>query len=340
VNKVLALIRGRARRIPEWKRKEVEYLVDLLKKYKVIAIADLTKLPSAQLQEIRKALRTRVYMRVSKNTLMAKAIDRVVNHRKGIEKLKEYLKGSNIFLFTDMNPFELYMLLEKYKIPAYAKPGDIAEKEIVIPAGNTGIPPGPIFSVFGKLKIPTKVQEGTIWVAKDTVVAKPGDRISPELASLLQKLEIMPMEIGLKLKVVYEDGVILKPQDLKLNVEEYRKKIEEAFLNAYRLGVGIVFPEKSIIEAALIKAQMSALALAVEAAVITSETLPYVLTKALTIANTLASILASKVPELGFSAVTQPPSEVVEEKKEEEKKEEEVREEEEEVAAGLEALFG
>lgn len=334
----LALIRGRARRIPKWKIKEVEYLANLLRKYRVIAIADLTKLPSAQLQEIRKALRNKAYMRVTKNTLMAKAIDKIMNYKKGIEKLKEYLKGSNIFLFTDMNPFELYMLLEKYKIPAYAKPGDIAEKEIVIPAGNTGIPPGPIFSVFGKLKIPTKVQEGTIWVAKDTVAAKPGDKISPELASLLQKLEIMPIEIGLKLKAVYEDGVILKPQDLKLDVEEYRKRIEEAFLNAYRLGVGIVFPEKSVIEAALIKAQMNALALAAEAAVVMPETLPYVLMKALTAANTLASILAPKAPELGFSVTAQVPGEVVEEKKEEEKKEEE--KEKEEIAAGLEALFG
>lgn len=337
---LLVIVRGRVRKIPEWKRKEVELLTNLLKEHKVVAVADLTKLPSAQLQEIRKTLRNKVYMRVTKNTLMSKAIDEVLNVRKDIAKLKDYLKGSNVFLFTNMNPFELYMLLEKYKIPAYAKPGDIAEKEIIIPAGNTGIPPGPIFSVFGKLKIPTKVQEGTIWVTKDTVVAKPGDKISTELASLLQKLEIMPMEIGLRLKVVYEDGIILEPKDLKINVEEYKEKIREAFVNAYKLGVEVAFPEKEIIELTLLKAQLNALALAIETAFIIPETLPYMLSKATLLANILASNIASKAPELELGVAT-PKPEKKEEKEEEKGEEEKIeKEEEEELAAGLEALFG
>ncbi len=333
---LLVIVRGRVRKIPEWKRKEVELLTRLLKEHRVVAVADLTKLPSAQLQEIRKTLRNKVYMRVVKNTLMSKAIDEVLNVRKNIAKLKDYLKGSNVFLFTNMNPFELYMLLEKYKIPAYAKPGDVAEKEIIIPAGNTGIPPGPIFSVFGKLKIPTKVQEGTIWVTKDTVVAKPGDKISTELASLLQKLEIMPMEIGLRLKVVYEDGIILEPKDLKINIKEYKEKIREALISAYKLGVEVAFPEKEIIELTLLKAQLNALALAIETAFITPETLPYMLSKATLLANILASNIASKAPELELGVATPKP------KKEEEKgKEEKIeKEEEEELAAGLEALFG
>lgn len=332
----MVIVRGSARKIPEWKKREAKLLTKLLKEYRVVAIADLTKLPSAQLQEIRKTLRNKVYMRVTKNTLMSKAIDEVLNVRKNIAKLKSYLKGSNIFLFTNMNPFELYMLLEKYKIPAYAKPGDIAEKEIVIPAGNTGIPPGPIFSVFGKLKIPTKVQEGTIWVTKDTVVAKPGDKISTELASLLQKLEIMPMEIGLRLKVVYEDGIILEPKDLKINIEEYKEKIREAFMNAYKLGVEVAFPEKEIIELTLLKAQLNALALAIETEFIVPETLPYMLSKAMLLANILASNIASKAPELELGATAKPR----EEEKEEEKGKEEEVEKEEELAAGLEALFG
>lgn len=329
----MVIVRGSARKIPEWKKREAKLLTKLLKEYRVVAIADLTKLPSAQLQEIRKTLRNKVYMRVTKNTLMSKAIDEVLNVRKNIAKLKSYLKGSNIFLFTNMNPFELYMLLEKYKIPAYAKPGDIAEKEIVIPAGNTGIPPGPIFSIFGKLKIPTKVQEGTIWVTKDTVVAKPGDKISTELASLLQKLEIMPMEIGLRLKVVYEDGIILEPKDLKINIEEYKEKIREAFMNAYKLGVEVAFPEKEIIELTLLKARLNALALAIETGFIVPETLPYMLSKAMLLANILASNIASKAPELELGTTAKP-------REEEEKGKEEEVEKEEELAAGLEALFG
>lgn len=334
----------RVRKIPEWKIKEVEFLADLLRKYYVVAIADLTKLPTAQLQQIRKALRKKVFMRVSKNTLMRIAIDKVLNEKHGLEKLKEYLEGSNIFLFTNINPFELYMLLEKYKIPTYAKPGDVVDREVVIPAGNTGIPPGPILSTFGKLKIPTKIQEGTIWIAKDTVVAKPGDKISPELASILQKLDIKPLEVGVKLKVAYADGLVFKAEDLKLDLEKYRSDIAEAYLNALKLGVEVAFPEPEILKPTITKAYISALAVAVEAAFITDETAEYVLAKYIGIAYALASQISQLAPELGLEvAPVQAPQAKPEEKEEEKKEEEEEKKEEvteEEIAAGLESLFG
>ncbi len=331
----------RVRKIPEWKIREVEFLAGLLKKYSVVAIADLTKLPTAQLQQIRKALRNKVFMRVSKNTLMRIAIDKIVHEKPGLEKLKEFLEGSNIFLFTNINPFELYMLLEKYKIPTYAKPGDIVDREVVIPSGNTGIPPGPILSTFGKLKIPTKIQEGTIWITKDTVVAKPGDKISPELASILQKLDIKPLEVGVKLKVAYADGLIFKAEDLKLDLDRYRSEIAEAYINALKIGVEVAFPEPEILKLTLAKAYISALAIAAETAFITAETAEYVFAKYVSIAYALAAQISQIAPELGLEIAAptaiMPPTEEKKEEKEEEKKEEVA---EEEIAAGLESLFG
>ncbi len=323
----------RAKRIPEWKIREVEELVELIKKHSVIAIADLSKIPTKQLQILRKKLRDKIVFRVTKNTLFKLAARKA--GLKNFEEFSKYLEGMNLFLFANMNPFELVILLDKNAIPAPAKPGDIAPKEIVVPAGSTGIPPGPMLSVFGRLKIPTRVQDGVIWIAKDTVVAKPGDKISPELASILNKLGIEPLEVKLNLKAVYDRGLIIPKDKLVVDLEEYKQNVLEAFMNALKVGVEIAYPEPVVLKYTLTKAYMNALALALEATIIAPETIELILMKAEAAAKSLASILAEKVPELGLQVEKK--EEKVEEKKEEEKKEEE---QEEALAAGLSALFG
>ena len=331
-------------KIPEWKIKEVEELAKLIKEYKVFGIAMLEGLPSATLQQIRKVLRGKALIRVAKNRLFERALIKA-GYEEYIDKVKPYLTGSNAFIFTNMNPFELYMTLEKYKIPAPAKPGDIAPREIVVPAGNTGIPPGPILSTFGNLKIPTKIQDGMIWIAKDTVVAKPGDVISPELASILQRLGIEPMEISMKLKMAFDGKFIFKEDDLRLDINTYKDMIAEAHINALKLAVEVAFPTPEVLTLALRKAYTDALILSVEANYVTTENIELIIAKALSQANSLATVLASKAPELGISMPKVEVTAKVEEKPVEEEKEEEEEEEkkeitEEEIAEGLGALFG
>ncbi len=328
----------KTRRIPQWKIEEVEKLAELIRKYKVIALADLTKIPTKQLQIIRKNLRDKVVFRVTKNTLFKLAAEKA--GLKNFEELRKYLEGSNLFLFTNLNPFELVLLLEKYKARAPAKPGDIAPTEIVIPAGSTGIPPGPMLSVFGRLKIPTRVQQGSIWISKDTVVAKPGDKISPELASILQKLGIEPIEIKIQLKAAYDEGLIIPKERLIVDLEEYKNNIVEAYQNALKIGIEIAYPEPTVLELTLTKAYLNALMLAVEASIITPETIELIIARAEAQAKALASVLAQKVPELGLEVevLAQPAAE--EEKKEEKEEEEKKETSEEEIAEGLAALFG
>ena len=50
-------------------------------------------------------------------------------------------------MFTNINPFKLNSILSQKKCFGI-KGGDIASKEIIIPAGNTGITPGPVLSEF------------------------------------------------------------------------------------------------------------------------------------------------------------------------------------------------
>ncbi len=336
-----------ARKIPEWKVREVQELAELLKKYRTLVIVDLTKTPTAQLQKLKRKLEKRlgndIVMRVAKNTLM-----RLAMQKAGInpEPLDPYLTGTNLFIFTNLNPFEVALALEKTYTTAPAKPGDIAPTEIVLPSGDTGFRPGPIMSVFGKLKVPIRVQGGTIWIARDTRIAKPGDTISPELASVLQKLGIEPIIVKLKPKVAYEGGVVIPADKLILDLDEYKQLVGKAHLEALIIGVEIAYPEPQVLELAIPVAIRRALTIAAEAGYVTPDNAEYVIRIALSKAMAVVTALGDAAKELGIevsiATPTAAPAAAEEKKEEEEKEEEEKKEEvsEEQLAAGLESLFG
>ncbi|ABU82359.1 50S ribosomal protein L10 [Ignicoccus hospitalis] len=332
-------------KFPEWKVKLVNEVKEKLKENDVVLVLDLVETPANLVHKFRKKFRKELpYMKVIKNNLVRKAFE-----QSGIEmpkEMDEQLVGSNMFIFTNDNPFKLALKISKFSMPAPAKPGDVAQSEIVVPAGDTGLTPGPILSTFGKLKIKTMVKGGTIHIAKDTVVAKPGDVISPELASLLQKLGITPMELKMKIKGAYIKSLNrwVPAEELVLDLNKYKEQIQEAYTNALALGVSIAYPVPEVLKLSVAKAFQDALKVAVEAGWLTKETAPYLLSKAYAQALALVGALGDKAKELGIEVEVPaaPAPEAKEEKKEEAEEEEEEKKEvsEEDLSAGLGALFG
>ncbi len=285
------------RKIAEWKKEAVVQLQELLKKYPVIAAADLTKVRSSQIHELRRRLRDRVNMLVTKNNLLRKSVELSDSMDARVGQFTKDLTGSNILLFTDTSPFSLILLLEKSKVRVPAKAGDIATSEIMIPAGNTGLPPGPVISEFGEVKVPTKIEGGSIWVSKDSVVARKGDVISPKMASVLSKLGLKPMEAGLRLTAAYDNGMILSADDLSLDLTAYKKDLFQAVSNAFSLSLESGFITPEVAPRMLGKALRQALSLAAEAGFLESGTIEHVLQKA--VFN--ATVLNHKVQSTGQS---------------------------------------
>ena len=330
---------------PEWKVRLVEELAEQLKRHPVIAIADLTGMPTAQLQLIRRKFRRKILFKVVKKRLLLKALEKA-----GIdpEKLEPYLKGTIMLMMTDMNPFKLARMIESEKMPAPAKPGMVTDREIVIPEGDTGLQPGPILSTFGKLRIPYEIRRGTIYVKKDTVVAKPGDVISDELAGLLQTLGIMPFEVGLKILAAYDNGVVIPREELLFDLEEVKKQFMEAASEAFNLAVNTGLPlVPEALAATITVAEAEALAVAREAALLLPGLVEGVVAAAEAEANAIVALLGDKARELGLEVVEAKAKEEAREAPAEEGKPEEEAEEEREeegegvdLSEGLAGLFG
>jgi large subunit ribosomal protein L10 len=267
-----------SQQVLEEKISEVEEIKELLKAYKYIGIASLQKVRAAQLQELKKSLAGKVYMRVLKNTLTKLAMDHMEDSN--IKKLDDYLEGANLFLFTDINPFKLALLLERGKVKTTAKSGDIAAMDVVIPEGSTGQPPGPIISQLNAVGLPTRIESGSVWVSKDTLVVRKGEPINERLAALLSKLGIKAVEAGLSMKVVLDEGLIITGGQLKVDVEATRKNIEQSSSEAFALTLTIAYPTNENINALLQIAHKEAYALALNATVPTKETIEDIIRKA------------------------------------------------------------
>jgi large subunit ribosomal protein L10 len=239
--------------VSEKKKQEVEEIREMLGKYSVIGILDFFKMPSRQLQSIRKGLRGKALIRMCKKRIMVLALKNIKG-KGNVEKLNELEVNEPALIFTDMDPFKLFKILKKNKSPDYARVNDITKEDIVVRAGPTNLMAGPAIGELQRVKIPAMVKEGKIHIREDVVVVKKGEIISEHLANVLKKLDIQPMEVGISLLGVWENGVIYGRKVLDVDEKEFIQNIRNAYFYALNLSVNICYFNKESIKMLIQKA--------------------------------------------------------------------------------------
>ncbi|ERH11755.1 MAG: ribosomal protein L10 [halophilic archaeon J07HB67] len=257
--------------VPQWKREEVEELADFVERYDAIGVVDLTGIPSRQLQDMRRELHGQAALRMSRNTLTVRALEAA---GESVADLADEMTGHVGLIGTNDNPFGLYQQLEASKTSAPISAGEVAPNEIVIPEGDTGVDPGPFVGELQQAGADARIQEGSIQVLSDSVVADPGDEVDADLASVLGELGIEPKEVGLDLRAVVADGVVFEPDDLAIDVDEYRADVEAAAAGARNLSLNAAIPTAQTVDSLLGKAAGEAKSVGLSGAVADEELAP------------------------------------------------------------------
>ena len=263
---------------PKRKTQMYQQLLELPKKYKVVSIIQMRKVRSTQILPLRKTLKGEVEFVCVKDKVAAKALETL--DVPGIKDMIDDLKGQIMFLFTNMSPFKLNVLLAKNKIMMAARGGDVASIDIVVPAKNTGIAPGPMLTEFKEAGIPTKIDQGTIWIAKDSTPVAKGGVINEKLASILGKLDIKPVEAGISLYSALEEGLKYAEAEMVIDVEKVRDSFAQAHQEAVSLSIEAAYVTADNISQILGKASQHARSLSVESGFMTDETKEQILQKA------------------------------------------------------------
>lgn len=264
-----------------------QQLQELPKQYKVLALVKMTKVRASQILPLRKKLKGEVEFVSIKNKVAQKAFEKL--EVPGIKEIISELTGQCLFMFTNMSPFKLNVLLAKNKIMLAARGGDISSIDIVVPAKNTGIAPGPMLTEFKEAGIPTKIDQGTIWIAKETTPVKKGGVIDEKLAPLLGKLDIKPVEAGISLYSALEEGLKYSQEEMVIDVEKIRDEFAQAHQQAISLSIEAAYVTPENINQILNKAAQSARSVSIESGFMTDETREAILQKADSQAKALAN---------------------------------------------------
>ncbi len=263
---------------PKRKAQMYQQLQELPKKYKVLALIKLYKVRSTQILPLRKILKDDVKFVSIKDKIAQKALEQI--DVPGIKEMVGELTEQCMFMFTNLSPFKLNVLLSKNKIMMFARGGDIASIDIVVPAKNTGIAPGPMLTEFKDAGIPTKIDQGTIWISKDTTPALKGEVINEKLAVILGKLDIKTVEAGISLYVALEDGHKYTEKEMIVDVEKIRGEFAQAHQEAVSLSIAAAYITPENISQILSKAAQSARSVSIESGFMTDETKEQILQKA------------------------------------------------------------
>jgi len=280
------MIKNRTK-FPQKKTQMYQQMLELPKKYSVTALVRMEKVRASQLLPLRKKLLGEVEIVSIKDKIARKAFEKL--DVPGAEKMREKLTGQCVFMFTNMSPFKLNVLLGKNKVLLVARGGDTASMDVVVPPKNTGIAPGPMLTEFKENKIPTKIDQGTIWILKETTPVKKGEVISTKLAALLGKLDIKPIEARIVLNSALSESILFSEEELVVDVDAFRDKIAQANQNALALSTEIAYVTEDNIAQILAKASQAGISLSVEAAYVTDETKEQILQKAHSQAKGVAS---------------------------------------------------
>ncbi len=269
------------------KKAVVKKIVTLGKQYPIIGLLNMENLPAGSLLQMKKQLRGKVELVMTRKTLIQHGL-KELKLQNG-EQLLGKITGMPALMFTKENPFALYKIIKKSKTPAAAKAGQLSPRDIVLQPGPTPFTPGPVISEFAQLGIKAGVEAGKVAIKQETTVVKEGEPINAKLASMLQRLGIEPMEIGLDLACVYEKGIIYPRSVLDIDEDKFMADLMGAVSGAFNLAIDITFINKDTIETLLGKAHREAKAVGVEGSVMEPELVEEILANAQRQAKAVAS---------------------------------------------------
>jgi large subunit ribosomal protein L10 len=314
----------------QWKVDLVNSITEEINESPVSAVISIKGLRNKEFQKIRNDVRGQVRIQVFRARLLRLALEK--SNKTNIKGLSEYTKGQVALITTTESPKKVYDTLVSKRTKAAARGGEIAEEDIVIEPKETSFPPGPMISIFQKAGIPAGIEKGKIVIKSEVTLVKKGSVISKDKAQVMEKLEILPVTVGLEMIAAYSDGLIYTSDALSITVEQIVSDMAGAFLKAKALALKTNFLVPEIIPELMSRAYLEAQSLAFATNFVDEKNIDIFIRKAVINATTLNSLINKDLNN----------ENIENENPEKESKPEEKKDEgsEDDAAAGLGSLFG
>ena len=238
--------------VSDEKKKIVKDLANLMQRNRTIMVASSRGLPGRQFNEIKKKMRGLAELKVAKKSAISKAIE--ATERGSIQILKQHLDADYVLLFSDTEPFELSSILMDFQSSRRAKTGDIAPYDIEVEPGPTDLVAGPAISELAGVGLKVKVTDGKLEIIKGAVVAKSGEPIKVNVASVLSKLNVSPMKVGFIPIIAYDAKEGKTYSNLIIDKAGTLDKVRELVRKALGFAIAIKYPTQKTMRYFIAKA--------------------------------------------------------------------------------------
>jgi len=273
--------------VAQWKTEEVDKLAHAINAHPVIGLVDMTSFPSKQLVSMKRLLKGKALIKMSKKSLITRAIE-----KSGRKEILEFVGGQPALLLTKENPFEIAKILDENKAKAGAKPNSLMPIDIVVPAGETSFPPGPIVGELQKAGIKAAIERGKVVVKEDSTIAKAGERVNAKQAEAMNKLGIEPVELKLRLLAAWENKFVFSEAALGITKAQVMSWIKSGSTSTFNFTCKIGYPTPQNIRFFVQKAFTNTKGVALKANYACEATVKELLARA----NAQAKSLEAKVP--------------------------------------------
>jgi len=227
-------------------------------------VVNCDNISSAHIQKTRKLLRGKAEILMGKNTMIRRAIRMNLHRNEKWEVILPLITGNVGLVFTKHeNLSEILEEVQRIRVPAAAKPGTVAQKDVFIPKGRTNLEPTKT-SFLQSLNINTKIAQGQIEILNDIHLLKKGERVGPSEAMLLQMLDKKPFEYGLAVVNVYDDGSIGSHTVLALTDVDILAKFAAGVANVASLSLELGIPTLPAFPHAVLRGYQNLVAVALE----------------------------------------------------------------------------
>ncbi len=248
----------------------------------VTAVVGVRGVPAAALQSMRHELRERQHpIVVATNSSIRHALEAAAKDRPALSSLLEHVEDQTALLAAEGNPFALYQEFVRTRSPSPARGGEVAPHDIFVAATTTSFKPGPIVGELQHAGFPAAIEKGKVILKKDVTIVKAGQTISREVASLLTRMEIYPLEVGLELRAVVDGATFYPPSVLAIDLDAQRAEIARAAHRALGLALELAYATPETVPHLLGRAHRRALGVALATGYVTKETVEPLFVKAM-----------------------------------------------------------
>jgi len=216
-------------------------LKELIETYPTIFLVNVDNVGSNQMHQIRVALRGKGVVLMGKNTMVRRAVRTILSEHPHLERLLPHVRGNIGFVFTSGDLKDIREIITANKVAAPARAGALAPKDVVVPAGNTGMEPGKT-AFFQALQIPTKIARGTIEIVTDVKVVTAGTRVGTSEATLLNMLNISPFTYGMTVFQIFDQGNVFAPEVLDIDEKDLIDRFLSGIKSIAAISLALNYP--------------------------------------------------------------------------------------------------